>query len=197
MDFSILIPHHHTDVDKRALCKALDTIVRHTVHDYELIVQAQCGGNAYPPWNSMARAATTDWLLFTVTDQFVSPGWDVPLWEARGEDVLVVGGLVESGFRAVAAQCIEQNFGLSPETYDETAFNNYAASKPTLPTVEAWVTPWLIHRQSFWEMGGFGVHPTVSDLDFFQRWLAAGKTWRRVESYSYHLMNWNATGAER
>jgi hypothetical protein len=196
-DFSILIPHHHTAVDRRALRVALDTIIRHTVHDYELIIQAQCGGNAYPPWNAMARAATSDWLLFTVTDQFVTPGWDEPLWDARGPDVLVVGGLVESGFRAVAAQNLEGNFGLSPETYDEAAFNTYAATKPALPTVEAWVTPWLINRQAFLDIGGFDVHPTISDLRFFQRWLGAGKTWKRVPSYSYHLMNWNATGADR
>lgn len=196
-DFSILIPHLHTAVDIRALDRALSTIVRHTVNDYELMLQAHHGDNAYPIWNTLAYAATTDWLIFTVADHFVSPGWDVPLWDARAVDTLVMGGLVESGFRAVAEQCIQQDFGMSPETFNEAAFNSYAAARPTLPTVEGWVWPWLIHRETFLDMGGFGADPIVSDLNFFQQWLSAGKTWKRVESYSYHLMNWTKTGAER
>ena len=196
-DFSILLPHYHTDVDKRALRVALDTIVRHTVGDYELIVQAHRGNNAYPMWNAMAKAATTDWLIFTVSDHFVSPAWDVPLWEARDENTLVMGGLVESGFRSVAEQCIEHNFGMSPEKFEEAEFNAFAATKPPIPPMEAWVWPWIIHKEAFFNMGSFGIDPTLSDMHFFRAWIACGRAWKRVESYSYHLMNWTSTGAER
>lgn len=196
-DFSILMPHLHTDVDIRALRVALDTLARHTTHDYELIVQAHHGDNAYPVWNRMARAATTDWLIFTVTDHFFSPGWDVPLWDARDKNTLLVGGLVESGYRPVAEQCIERDFGRSPETFDEAGFNAFAATHPLLPDVDAWVWPWLIHKDAFWKMGGFDTHPSLSDMYFFRKWIASGKQWKRIESYCYHLMCWTSTGAER
>lgn len=196
-DFSILIPHSHTAVDIRALRVALDTLARHTVHDYELIVQAHHGDNAYPPWNDMAAAATSEWLVFSVTDHFFSPGWDVPLWDAREGNTLVMGTIVESGYRPVAEQCLEHNFGFSPETYDETGFNAFAAAKPKPPTVEGWVWPWMINKSAFFAMGKFGDHPSLSDMFFFRNWLQAGKTWKRVESYCYHLQCWNSTGAER
>jgi hypothetical protein len=196
MDFSILIPHVNNDVGRRALRVFLDTLVRHTCHDYELIIQC-AGDNAYPPWNVMARAATTAWLVFTCTDQFVSPNWDVPMWDARAEDMLVVSGLVESGYRMVAEQNIERNFGMSPERFDEAGFNAFAATLPDLPPVEAWSMPMLIHRQTFLDFGGFDIHPSLSDLYFFQNWLKAGKRWTRVKSYSYHLQNWSITGHQR
>jgi hypothetical protein len=197
VDFSILIPHLHTEVDKRALRVLLDTIVRHTIHDYELIVQAHQGDNAYPILNAMAQAATSEWLVFTCTDHFCSPAWDVPMWDARGEDMLVVGGLVESGFRLVSEQNLERNFGMSPETFYEAGFNAFAASHPPLPTIDAWTFPWLVHRESFWNMGGFDIHPSLSDMFFFRKWMMAGKQWTRVESYAYHLMNWTSTGTNR
>lgn len=196
-DFSILIPHLHTAVDIRALRVALDTIARHTAGDYELMVHAHHDDNPYPHWNAMAQAATSDWLIFSVTDHFVSPGWDVPLWEAREENTLILGGLVESGYQAVAEQCIEHDFGKSPETFDETGFNAFAASHPALPMIEGWVWPWLIHRGQFLDIGGFGIDPIVSDMHFFQKWAASGRKWKRVESYSYHLMCWSRTGTER
>jgi hypothetical protein len=196
-DFSILIPHLNNDVGRRALRVCLDTIVRHTCHDYELMVQAQQGDNAYPQWNRMARSANTDWLIFTVTDQFVSPHWDVPLWEARATDMLVVSGLVESGYRPVSGQNIERSFGISPETYDEAGFNAFAAEKPELPAGDSWMMPMMVHRQTFLDFGGFDLHPSLSDMFFFQRWLSAGHRWTRVQSYSYHLMSWSLTGATR
>ena len=196
-DFSILVPHFHSNVDIRALRKALDTIVRHTRGDYELIVQAHHGDNAYPKYNEMAKMASTDWIIFSVSDHFVSPAWDVPLWEARDENTMTMGCLVESGFREVAEQCISRNFGMSPETYDEHGFNAFAASCPPIPPMEAWTWPWIIHRQQFLDIGGFDTNPNVSDVWFFQKWQKSGRAWKRVPSYSYHLMNWTSTGADR
>lgn len=196
-DFTICLPHLHTPTDIRALRVALDTIVRHTRHDYELLLDAHDGGSGiFTSFNRLACMATTDWLVFTASDQFVSPDWDEALWDARADDRLVIGGLVESGFMLVAEQNLERNFGMSPETYDERGFNAYAAQRPALPRMEAWVMPWLIHRQAFLDMGGF-VQSTVADIVFFQRWQQAGKHWTRAESYSYHLMVWTSTGATR
>jgi len=196
-DFSILIPHTHTALDVRALRVALDTLVRHTVHDYELILEAHSTDNPYPVWNHMVASATTDWIVFSVTDHFFSPGWDVPLWEVRDKDMLIMGTVVESGYRPVAAQCLERDFGRSPESYNEAGFNSFAAALPEPPTVDGWVWPWMVHRETFLELGAFQSHPILSDLFFFQKWLASGRQWKRVKSYCYHLQAWNATGNER
>ncbi len=195
-DFSILLSHLHTTNDIRALRVTLDTIVHYTRHDYELLLWGHHEPNVYAMINRMARAATTDWLLLHTTDQFVSPDWDVPLWEARGEDTLVVGGMVESGYQPVAEQCLEMNFGMSPETYREADFNAFVAGKPGLPAVESWSWPWLIHRERFLEMGGFA-EISSADMLFYQRWRAGGFACKRAQSYCYHLMSWSKTGAQR
>lgn len=197
-DFSILLPHIHTALDIRTLRVALDTLMRHTVHDYELIVDAhQNNENAFASWNRMAKSANAEWLVPTCTDHFYTPGWDKPLWDARDPDTLVIGTLVESGYRPVAAQCIEHNFGFSPEKYDENAMNSFAASFPEMPKIEGWAMPWLVNKEKFWELGGFLGTTDLADLFFFQKWCAAGKAWKRVPSYCYHLQNWNSTGDQR
>lgn len=198
-EISILIPHYHDANGDRALAATLPYLVRNTRLDYELMIVAH-KEREFIAWNDMAYRAKADWLVFMVSDVFVAPGWDTALYEARERDTLATLTLIESGYMTEADFALTRDFGRTPETFNMTAFEAFAAEKPVPPNLPCWAFPWLVHKDTFLRMGSFRLDRLESQLTdqyYFNDWCAAGKKTVRVPGYGYHLGAWTKTGAQR
>lgn len=196
MSLAILIAHKHDPANDGALAVALDCIVCNTRSDYQLLVDTTTPDCPYRVWNRLAQAAQADWLLFTNSDVFLAPGWDIPMLGAAKPDVIVVGVVVEPGAIGVNERNLEKNFGMTPQAFDRTAFEQWITETPGgQPGGHGWFMPSLHYRNSFLAMGGFnttlGAFPDPLDEEYWHRWKAAGLGVHRVPSFSYHLQNWS------
>lgn len=195
---SIVMPTFKSPTNTRALTVALDCIARNTTLTYELLVMAHQDSHFYDVANLLIERARSEYVILTVDDQFVAPGWDTAFWERRDPSVLLTSSLVECGYLPVAEQCLRRNFGMSPESYERESFEHFASARPVMPRVDSWVLPWMVHRNTFLQLGGFDVNaPTLADCKFWQYWRMSGRAWRQVPSYSYHLQQWQKTGDKR
>lgn len=195
--FTIILPHLRSAANDEALRIALDCIVANTALDYELLIESVAEPrDIYPVCNRMAQQATADWLVFGNSDVFMAPGWAEPMYEARAENAIVTGVIVECGAIGVSTQNIHRNFGMTPQTYQRAAFEQWVRETPFVPDGEGWYFPSLHPRRAFLETGGFdttrGSFPKDTlDIFYWQRWRDSGRVVRRVPSFSYHLQNYS------
>lgn len=193
---SILIAHKHEPENDAALAIALDCIVQNTRHDYELLIDTTTPDCPYRVWNRLAKAATAPYLLFTNSDVFLGPNWDVPMLEAAATDVIVTGVVVEPGAIGVNERNMHRNWGMTPQTFDRAGFEGWITTTPGgYPGGDGWFMPSLHPREVFLALGGFdeslGLFPEPLDEEYWQVWKAAGRHIHRVDSFSYHLQNWS------
>lgn len=194
-EISILIPHKHEPENDKALKIALECLIDNTDHDYEILVDSTTPGEPYTIINHLAMQARSTWLVFSNSDVFFGPHWDTPLLAVAQPDTIVTGVLVEAGAIGVAQQNIRANFGMTPDFFHRQAFEAFCAQANWIADGEGWYFPCLIHRARFLEMGGFdtsnGGFPLPLDIQFWEKWKAAGKQVQRVASYAYHLQNYS------
>lgn len=196
MSIAILIAHKHEPENDKALDIALACIVRNTRTDYQLLVDTKTPDCPYRVWNRLARSTDAEWLLFTNSDVFMAPGWDVPMLDIAQPDTIVTGVVVEPGAIGVNERNIDKSFGMTPESFDRKAFEEWITTEPGgVPGGIGWFMPSLHHRETFLRIGGFdtslGVFPEPLDEEHWNRWKASGRRIERVMSYSYHLQNWS------
>ena len=193
---SILLPHLRTPENNKALAVALDCLATNTGIDYELIIEGvEERRDIYPVVNRMVKDARCEWIVKTNSDVFFAPGWLEPMWEAREQNTIVAGVLVEPGAIGVSVQNIHLDFGMRPETFRRADFERFARETRLFPDGRGWIWPSLHNRQTFLDICGYdSTHiqwPEPVDLDYWQRWEAAGKQFKRVRSYAYHLQNFS------
>lgn len=209
---TICIPHLHTDTGRRALYRCLQSVAETTEGNYDLMVAAHSviGGNhndIYVWANDMAARARTDWLLLLCTDQYLEPGWDTRLLDIAEPGALYVLRQCESNYMGVHERHTAQCFGMTPETFDDTAFAKWAAEQ-THDVAEntyqgmAWSLPWFVDRRAFLDAGGLRtVYPehlqASNDMYFVGDWLAAQRPCYYAPAWCYHLMAWSLTGETR
>lgn len=200
---SILIPHLREKRNDAALQIALSCLVDNTGLDYELIVEAvDKRRDVYKVVNAMTRRAMADYVIVSNSDVFVAPGWLEPLYELRGETVIVAPVMVECGKIGVSPLNLHKDFGHSPETFDREAFEQFVidGGEWREPDGRAWYWPSLHHRKTFLAFGGYdttgvGFPYVPKDMVYWDKWEAAGRTFRRAKSWVYHLQFWS--GEER
>ncbi len=123
---SVLLPHLRQDVNDRALAICLQTLVDNTDVDYEIIIEAVAERrDIYTVCNSMAQRANAKWVVFHNSDVFMAPGWAKPMLEAAQPNRIVAGIIVECGAIGVNILNHHRNFGMTPETFDRTAFERW------------------------------------------------------------------------
>ena len=193
--FTVCIPHYHAPQYTRALNVCLTCLAENTVADYDLLVYAQ-HDEPYGAFNRMAEQARTEYLMFLSTDQFVQPAWDVIAMQYASPSVLLAFGIVESGYSPSHEANEVMDFGQTPEAYQRTAFEAYASEHTPLDVL-TWAFPYFVNRDAFLRVR-FPAYPflssswMVSDKLFFDAWLDAGNTTRRIPAYVYHLMRWTS-----
>lgn len=202
-DISIIIPHLREAQNDKALQIAVDCIIANTDVDYELIIESVATRrDIYPVLNNMAHRARAEWLCFSNSDVFLAPGWASVFYEARDERTILGGVIVECGAIPVNYRNVERHFGVTPETFDRTAFEAYVANGDVWAEGEIWYFPCLLHKRSFNHLGGFDTskgHFPIDPLDilFWDKWKASGRGIKRVKSYSYHLQNFTSDNEGR
>lgn len=192
---SILIPHLRNQANDAALRVALDCLITNTSVDYELIINT-VRGDIYTICNAMAAQASAEWIVFGNSDVFFAPGWAEPMLEAAHPDQIVTGVIVECGAVGVHEANVCRNFGMTPETFDREAFEQWCAETPESRAGDGWYFPSLHSREAFLSFGGFdtsnGQFPTHSlDSEYWDRWRASGRQVSRVMSFSYHLQKYS------
>lgn len=194
-EIAILIPHKHTRENDKALAIALDCIVRNTDMDYEVLIDATTPACPYEVINRMAHSTTATYIVPTNSDVFFAPGWVRPMFAAAAPHMIITGVLVEPGAIAVSDQNHTANFGMTPETFDREAFEQWVVESPEVPSGNGWYFPSMHHRQTFLDRGGFdlslGHFPAPLDSHYWEQWQASGNYVERVLSYAYHLQNWS------
>lgn len=195
-DVSILLPHLREPGNDKAQKIALDCIVSNTGMDYELIIESVATRrDIYPVVNRMAQRAIGEWIVKTNSDVFFAPGWLEAMWEAREPNTIVAGVLVECGAIGVNVLNHHRNFGMTPDSFRRAEFEAWVAGGGEVPNGRGWIWPSLHHRQTFLDMGGYDSTriqwPDPVDLDYWDRWEKAGKYFKRVKSFAYHLQQWS------
>lgn len=192
---SILIPHKHVSHNDDALSVALDCIVRNTRHDYELIVDTTTPGEPYSLYNALAKKAAGEFVVFSNTDVFFAPDWDVAMLAAANRYAIVTGILVECGAIGVSDRNVNRDFGRRPDTFRRDEFESWCATSDIQPTGIGWYMPCCVHRETFLKMGGFdtsqGGFPIPLDGMFWDKWKSMGLDIQRVRSFAYHLQNFS------
>lgn len=188
---SILIPHLRNPANDAALRVALECLLSNTGVPFELIINT-VRGDIYTICNAMAAQASAKWIVFSNSDVFFAPKWVEPMLEAAQPNRIVSSVVVECGAVGVHAANVCRNFGMLPQTFDRTAFEQWCAELHDVPSGDGWYFPSLHSRKAFLDFGGFdtsaGGFPTHSlDSQYWDRWRASGREVHRVMSFSYHL----------
>lgn len=195
---SIIIPHLRNVDNDKALRIAIECIIANTDLDYEIMVEAVATRrDIYPVLNNMAHRARAEWIVFSNSDVFFAPGWGSALYAGRDENAITTGIIAECGAISVAADNYELHYGVTPGGYDRAGFEAWVAENGAriygdkAHQHRGWYFPCLMHKRTFNHFGGFhdgGIFPTdPSDMEYWERWAAAGKGFRRVNSWCYHL----------
>lgn len=217
--FSVVIPSWN-NLAYLKLC--VESLKKHSQFEHEILVHLNDGSDGSLEWvksqdirytqsdknvgvclalNHIVAQATRDWVLFMNDDMVAAPGWDTAFLDAISsvdtDLALFFGTLIqpENGGNEII---IKQDFGTSPETFDETGFlSNYAkdvrgdkegsASQPT-----------LFHKK-WWNMvGGYSLEfsPGMSsDDDLLMKFCVAGcRNARMVGRSRFYHFGCKSTG---
>lgn len=201
--FTVLLPHKRNPGNDAALRIALDCLYTNTKNDFILISDAAYDSPLCPRVNAMVAQATTDILVYTASDMFFAPQWDVPMLEAYDEHTFVTNVVVEPGAIAMHHLNLHKDFGRKPETFNRASFEQWAGSSEAhFPNGEGWYAPYMFPRAGFLAMGGLDTTLTApdgftaADTVLFDKWKAAGNKVVRARSYCYHLQRYSDIGEQ-
>ena len=195
-EFTIILPHKRNLGNDAAMRICLDMLFANTRHDFHLLIDAAEDKPLYERIHKLALQATTECVVYTASDTFHAPGWDVPMLEAFAPDRLVFGVVVEPGMIGVHEGNIYGEFGRRPEQFDRAAFEEWAASAyPNVPAGYGFPAPMCFGRELYLQFDS----DTIDKPDFYlrddqiiQHMLDANAVTRvRVPSYFYHLQRWS------
>lgn len=200
LDCTIIIPHKRTHMNDLALELNLSRLLKYTKVQYELIIDTETPKDPYQLYNSAARRARSDTLVFTNSDVIMGPEWDMLVDPSPQPNTIVTGYLIEPGNIGVAEVNIPKNFGKSPLSFDATAFEDYVKSQlhhvehgNTIKEERGWYMPCAMNREWFLRVGRFPTElgfPNPNDAIFWDKCTAEYSTrLLRVPSYAYHFQN--------
>lgn len=81
--------------------------------------------NIYRAWNTGAKVAKGEYIVFINSDMAFSPGWLDTLYDSIKDNMVICSRLVERGILKSGTYGIEKNFGNVPEDYNENEFLEY------------------------------------------------------------------------
>jgi glycosyltransferase involved in cell wall biosynthesis len=110
--------------------------------------------NVYRAWNTAARVAKGEYIVFINSDMAFSPGWLDCLTATINPEIFVCSRLVERGVLRSGTYGIEKNFGNVPEDYDEEGFLQFVESirRPVLAYGGLYM-PMLIKKDHIAQVG--------------------------------------------
>lgn len=130
--------------------------IRHVVHENENPKNWWIQ-NVYNAWNRCIKECETEKICFVNSDMAFTDGWLDRLAFFDLDKYIPTSRLIESGRMPSLNGLISKNFGQTLDTFDEAAFESYAASvsKPTcLRGVGAYM-PSLFKTKTLRDIGGW------------------------------------------
>lgn len=196
--FTIVLPHKRNPGNDRALQIALDCLFTNTREDFHLLIDAAENEPLYPRITRLIDMARTEVIVYTCSDIFHAPGWDIPMLNIVNLNTFVTGVLVEPGVMAPHEDNVHRDFGRSPDTFRRVEFEEWAATTDQVPSGIGFPAPFMFSRSRFFKLGGFqeGLQPdhqgfTGADELLFERNAARGGQNVRAKAYFYHLQRWS------
>jgi len=100
--------------------------IKHYIHENtEEQKQEWYINNVYRAWNTAAKKANGDYIVFLNSDFAFSPNWNTNLFKHINNNNCLCSRLVERGIMRSGTYGIERNFGNNYGDYNEQAFLNY------------------------------------------------------------------------
>jgi hypothetical protein len=196
--FTIVLPHKRNPGNDRALAIALDCLFTNTVEDFHLLIDAATDEPLYPRITRLIDMARTEVIVYTCSDIFHAPGWDIPMLNLINATTFVTGVLTEPGAMAPHLDNVHRDYGRRPETFRRAEFEAWATTTDQVPTGIGFPAPFMFSRSRFFKLGGFemGLQPdhqgfTGADELLFERNAARGGQNVRAKAYFYHLQRFS------
>lgn len=156
----------------------------------ELNTQLYGIGKAY---DYCIEKATTEVVMIFHADMMLGKNADVNAYKHLSNSKVVCSTRIEPPIHPNTGEKILQDFGMWPEEFKETEFNDYVVNLLTSnknKTSEGIFAPWMIHKQDILSIGGHDpiMHSAREDSDLFNRFVLNGyeliQSW---DSLVYHL----------
>lgn len=217
--FSVVIPSWN-NLAYLKLC--VESVRKHSQFPHEIIVHLNDGSDGSLQWvqtqgikytqseknvgvclamNHLVAQASYDWVLFMNDDMVAAPGWDTALLSAiqsvNTELALFFGTLIQPE-NSGNAIIIKQDFGATPETFDEAKFLRDFAQDTRGDKEGAGAQPTLFHKKWWTMVGGYSLEfsPGMSsDDDLMMKFCVAGcRTFRIVGASRFYHFGCKSTG---
>ncbi len=217
--FSIIIPSWN-NLSYLKLC--VESLRKYSSVEHEILVHLNDGSDGSLEWvksqgikytqssknvgvclsvNHLVAQAKHDWVLFMNDDMVAAPGWDSAFVGAINSVdtslALFFGRLIqpENGGNQII---IKQNFGGTPDQFDESNFLRNFMQDTSGDTEGAASQPTLFHRQ-WWNMvGGYSLEfsPGMSSDDdlLMKFWVAGCRNFRIVGASRFYHFGCKSTG---
>jgi len=217
--FSIVIPSWN-NLAYLKLC--VESLKKHSSIEHEILVHLNDGSDGSLEWvksqgikytqsdknvgvclsvNHLVAQASCDWVLFMNDDMVAAPGWDSGFIDAiasvNSDLVMFFGTLIQPD-NGRNANIIKQDFGGTPETFDESRFLAQFMSDARGDTEGAACQPTLFHRKWWSMLGGYSLEfsPGMSSDDdlLMKFWVAGCRTFRIVGRSRFYHFGCKSTG---
>lgn len=201
MTFTVILPHRRNPGNDSALSICIDCLMKNTVNDFRLLMDAAFDQPLNPRVNRMVEEADTDCCLYLASDTFLGPRWDVDMLANFDERTFVTDVLVEPGAICPHPQNIHRDFGRRPDSFRRAEFEAWCNGEARELNIlgEGWFAPVMFSRKGWLAFGGLSTASvtdhqgfTSADEELFGRWKAAGNRVVRARlSYAYHLQRYS------
>lgn len=203
MTFTVILPHRRNPGNDAALAIAIDCLQKNTVNDFTLLLDCAVDQPLNPRVNRMFETAQTEVCVYTASDMFFAPGWDVPMLAMYTPDTIVTNVVVEPRAIAMHPMNLEADYGKRADTFRRAQFEAFCKDAPVM-SGQGWYAPYMVNRQAWLDFGGLmqvntetdGMGFNSADVILFDKWKAAGKSIQRAPSFCYHLQRYSDVGEQ-
>ena len=144
-------------------------------------------------YNRCIEAATTPIVCMFHADMYMAKGFDLAILKYLKPLSVISGTRIEPPLHPEGKEKIVKNFGMYPEDFLKTEFNQYTETlikENSNKTTKGIFAPWAIYKEDITSIGMHDetFHSYHEDSDIFNRFILNGyeliQTW---EAYVYHL----------
>lgn len=220
--FSIVIPSWN---NLAYLQMCIESIQKNSCCAHEILVHINDGSDGSLEWvksrnikytqtgknvgvclsvNHLVAQASCDWVVYMNDDMVAAPGWDTTFADAIASldtDLALFFGTLIQYDDGKNSNIIKQDFGETPETFDEAQFLARCMADKRGDVEGASSQPTLFHRKWWSMLGGYSLEfsPGMSSDDdlLMKFWVAGCRNFRIVGGSRFYHFGCKSTGRIR
>lgn len=188
--YSIVIPHLS---NSKCIDLCIKAIKENSYYQNEIITIVD-EKDVYYAFNKGAYQASCETVVLMNDDMIVSKHWDkhIPLYSSQ--DTILTGYVVEPnpGSMLSGPECIKQDCGTTPETFDQAKFQSFVDSQ-SVPDIifdkKGWYQPLIVNQKSFVTYPNLLKFPEyANDVTLLETIVPAlGYKFAQIDMFVYHL----------